>query len=193
MSPPAAFKRIKFRMVIDTPNASSPTGSRESESDAISVSALDLTQAADREALVGLLDEYAQTPEGGGQALPDAVRHSICGVLASRPHYAGWLARVGNQAVGLINCFEGVSTFRAKPLLNIHDLIVSAPFRRRGIARALLAAAERGARERGCCKLTLEVLEGNHAAISAYQASGFQAYELDPAMGRAQFFEKKFY
>lgn len=193
MSPPAACTRIKLRMVSDAANTSSVPGSRESGLDAVSVSALDLTQATDREALVRLLDEYARTPEGGGQALPDAVRQSICEVLASRPHYAGWLARIGPQPVGLINCFEGVSTFRAKPLLNIHDLIVSARFRRRGVARALLAAAERGARQRGCCKLTLEVLEGNHAAIAAYRASGFQAYELDPAMGQAQFFEKKFY
>jgi ribosomal protein S18 acetylase RimI-like enzyme len=46
------------------------------------------------------------------------------------------------------------------------------------------------ARERGCCKLTLEALEGNTGAIALYRSVGFVAYELDPAMGRAGFLEK---
>jgi ribosomal protein S18 acetylase RimI-like enzyme len=176
-------------MLIDTARPET----RTAEAGAVSVAAVDLSQAADRESLVSLLDEYARSPEGGAQALPEAVRSSLCDVLASRAHYAGWIARIDGLAAGLINCFEGVSTFRAKPLLNIHDIIVSAPFRRRGVARALLAAAERGALQRGCCKLTLEVLAGNGAAIAAYRGAGFQPYALDPAMGQALFFEKKFY
>ena len=47
------------------------------------------------------------------------------------------------------------------------------------------------ARQRGCCKLTLEVLEGNHGARRAYLDFGFEGYQLDPAMGQALFFEKK--
>jgi GNAT superfamily N-acetyltransferase len=52
------------------------------------------------------------------------------------------------------------------------------------------AAVEAEARARGCCKLTLEALEGNTGAIALYRDFGFAAYELDPAMGRASFFEK---
>jgi hypothetical protein len=37
------------------------------------------------------------------------------------------------------------------------------------------------------------VLEGNTGAIRAYAKVGFEAYELDPLMGRAVFLEKKFY
>ncbi len=44
---------------------------------------------------------------------------------------------------------------------------------------------------RDCCKLTLEVLEGNHIAQAAYTKFGFSGYELDPEMGRALFWEKK--
>lgn len=153
--------------------------------------AIDLARADHREALLLLLDEYARTPEGGGTPLdPDAMAR-LPALLATRAHYAGWLAFVEDCPVGLINCFEGVSTFRARPLLNIHDIAVSADWRGRGIGRALLEAAEAGARKRGCCKLTLEVLEGNRRAREVYRARGFQAYELDPAMGRAVFLEKK--
>jgi len=54
-----------------------------------------------------------------------------------------------------------------------------------------LTASEKIARESGCCKITLEVLEGNHVARAAYSAFGFKGYELDPKMGKALFLEKK--
>jgi GNAT superfamily N-acetyltransferase len=95
------------------------------------------------------------------------------------------------RAAGLINCVEGFSTFAGKPLLNVHDIVVHEDYRRRGIASALLAHVEGVARERGCCKLTLEVLEGNRGARQAYLDFGFQGYQLDPAMGQAMFMEKK--
>jgi GNAT superfamily N-acetyltransferase len=151
---------------------------------------VDFAREDHRGALLALLDEYACTPEGGGCPLATEVKASLCDVLAARLHYAGWLAFTDGQPVGLINCFEGVSTFRARPLLNVHDIVVTASYRRRGIASTLLRQAELHARATGCCKLTLEVLEGNRSAIAAYAAAGFQAYQLDPAMGRAMFFEK---
>lgn len=160
---------------------------------AIQIEAVDFSRPAHCEALVMLLDEYAQSAEGGATPLAPAVRDRICTVLAMRPHYAGWLAFHSTRPVGLINCFEGVSTFRAQPLLNVHDIVVSATHRRQGIGAQLLARAEQHARKRGCCKLTLEVLEGNGAALAVYARSGFRPYELDPAMGRALFLEKKFF
>ncbi|RPH45015.1 MAG: GNAT family N-acetyltransferase [Burkholderiales bacterium] len=157
---------------------------------ALRIERLDPRDARDAAALVALLDEYARDGTGGGTPLADDVRARLPGVLAARPHYAGWLARDGEHPIGLLNAFEGVSTFKARPLLNIHDVIVSATHRGRGVGRRLLAAAEAEARLRGCCKLTLEALEGNVGAIALYRDIGFAAYELDPAMGRATFFEK---
>jgi len=55
----------------------------------------------------------------------------------------------------------------------------------------LLAEAEQIAIGLGCCKLTLEVLEGNAVAQAAYKASGFAGYQLDPKMGKAMFWQKK--
>ena len=37
---------------------------------------------------------------------------------------------------------------------------------------------------------TLEVLEGNRVARAAYEKAGFGAYVLDPAAGRALFWQK---
>jgi ribosomal protein S18 acetylase RimI-like enzyme len=158
---------------------------------ALRIERLDPTAPRDAAALVALLDEYARDPTGGGTPLAEDAKARLPGLLASRPHYAGLLAWDGDRPVGLVNAFEGVSTFRARPLLNIHDIAVAASHRGRGIGRALLAATEAHARARGCCKLTLEALEGNAGAIGLYRSVGFVAYELDPSMGRATFFEKR--
>ena len=88
-------------------------------------------------------------------------------------------------------CIEGFSTFVCKPLLNIHDVYVSPDFRGQGIAGQLFADAESIAKSRGCCKLTLEVLQGNTRAQAVYTRLGFSGYELTPEMGHALFWEKK--
>jgi ribosomal protein S18 acetylase RimI-like enzyme len=157
---------------------------------ALRIERLDPLDARHAAALVALLDEYAGSPSGGGTRLTEGVKASLPGVLAQRPHYVGLLAFDDGQPVGLVNCFEGVSTFKARPLLNIHDIAVTARHQGRGIGRRLLAEVEAIARSRGCCKLTLEALEGNTGAIALYRRVGFVGYELDPAMGRATFFEK---
>lgn len=153
---------------------------------------IDLHSPAHLDALRGLLNEYASSLEGGGTALSSENLERLPATLAASGCYVGWLAFANDRPVGLVNAFYGVSTFRAQPLLNIHDIIVSAGFRRCGIGRRLLGAAESAARQRGCCKLTLEVLEGNTPAVSAYRQAGFVPYSLDPTMGRALFLEKKF-
>jgi hypothetical protein len=35
------------------------------------------------------------------------------------------------------------------------------------------------------------VLDGNAAAIASYRRFGFETYALDPAFGRAQFWQKR--
>lgn len=159
----------------------------------ILVERVDFAQRRHAEALVDLLDGYARDPAGLGHGLPEPVKQALPGVLAGRGNYLGWIAWIDDEAVGLINAFEGISTFRAEPNLNLHDIVVRQPYRRQGIARRMLAAVETEARRRGCCKLTLEVLQDNTPALNAYLAAGFRPYGLDPRFGSAQFLEKKFY
>lgn len=156
----------------------------------VRVDRLDPSDARDAADLLALLDAYAAGPTGGGRALSSDARQRLPGLLASHSSYVGLLARVGDAAVGLANCFEGVSTFRARPLLNLHDLVVTEDWRRRGVGVALLEAVFEEARARGCCKVTLEVLSGNRSAIAAYERTGFRPYVLDPAMGEARFYER---
>jgi ribosomal protein S18 acetylase RimI-like enzyme len=141
-------------------------------------------------ALVDLLDHYARDPAGGGAPLSDFARGNLVASLAARPFVFSVLAFDGATPVGLVNAIEGFSTFACKPLVNVHDVVVASSHRGRGIAARLFAEVEAIARERSACKLTLEVLSGNGAARALYEKLGFDDYQLDPAMGQAQFIQK---
>ncbi|NJK34345.1 MAG: GNAT family N-acetyltransferase [Oscillatoriales cyanobacterium SM2_2_1] len=151
----------------------------------------DLTLAAHRDALIQLMQLYTRDPMGGGQELSDYARVNLPHELAKRSSAHVIIALFDGEPVGLAICFDGFSTFACKPLLNIHDLVVDPIHRGQGISKKLLEKAEQIAIELGCCKLTLEVLEGNNTAMAAYRSFGFKSYELDPKMGRALFLEKK--
>jgi GNAT superfamily N-acetyltransferase len=157
----------------------------------ISVCLADYAAPAHRQALVALLEAYARDPAGGGVPLSDFVREHLVDELAQRPSAFSVLAFEGAQPVGLVNCFEGFSTFACKPLVNVHDVVVLASHRGRRITQQMLAMVEELARQRGACKLTLEVLTGNAGAIKAYEREGFAGYQLDPAFGSATFMHKK--
>jgi len=144
-------------------------------------------------AVVALLDAYARDPMGGSEALSDFAKSNLVAALAARPQAYSVLAfggAAGQTPVGLVNCIEGFSTFACRPLVNVHDVVVLDGYRGQRVAQSMLALAEQIARERGACKLTLEVLQGNEGAIRLYQRIGFANYQLDPAMGHAQFWQK---
>jgi len=156
----------------------------------VQVLPVDLHDPAQAERWLNLLDHYAQDPMGGGDGLSDFAKLNLVHSIREVPGYHGALAWLDGEAVGQINCFAGFSTFAARPLLNIHDIVVHASVRGRGIGQALLAWAEQRAKELGCCKLTLEVLSNNARAMASYELAGFAPYVLDPAAGQALFLQK---
>ena len=54
-----------------------------------------------------------------------------------------------------------------------------------------LKAVEHTARDMGCCKVTLEVLENNHRALKVYAAAGFARATYTEEAGPALFFAKQ--
>ncbi|UOD51642.1 GNAT family N-acetyltransferase [Orrella daihaiensis] len=140
-------------------------------------------------AFLQLLDMYARDPMGGGEGLTEQVKARLAAELpnAGGIHLIAWL---DDQAVGLLNAFMGYSTFKARALINVHDIAVDPDYRGQGVGQALLAELESIARARACCKLTLEVLSGNTKARKSYERFGFEDYALDPQMGVACFMQK---
>jgi len=135
----------------------------------------DLADARDADSITMLLNSYAVEPVGGGKPLPPDVQERLVPALRDIPRALVLLAFADDAAIGIAVCFVGFSTFRARPLLNIHDLAVLPQYRRTGAGSALLQAAEDHARRQGCCRLTLEVLESNSGAQALYRQFGFDA------------------
>lgn len=152
---------------------------------------VDFNQPEQGAQLVALLDAYAREEAGGGEPLSEEVKTHLPSRLAKLSYAHSLLAYVDGVPAGLINCMEGFSSFQARPLLNLHDVVVLPAFRGQGLIQTMLAEVEAQAQRLGCCKLTLEVLSGNTRAQGAYRRAGYAGYELDPAMGQALFWQKK--
>jgi len=88
------------------------------------------------------------------------------------------LAFVDGRAVGTAVCVWSFSTFAGRPSINIHDFAVLPEFRGQGVGRALLGEVERRARERDCCKITLEVHDTNEGAKRLYESLGFGPWDV---------------
>ncbi|AFG36704.1 GNAT family N-acetyltransferase [Spirochaeta africana] len=153
----------------------------------IKVRHADLSTQRDAAALLEIMESYALGDTGTG--LSQYTRNHLADRLHAIPHGFTLLAELNQLPIGLANCFMQFSTFQCRPLLNIHDLAVLPAWRGRGIGSTLLAAVAEEARKRDCCKITLEVLSGNHGAQRLYQRHGFQAYRLNDTTGHAMFWE----
>lgn len=142
------------------------------------------------DALVSLLDHYAQERMGIGRPLPDGVKSRIIPGLRAHPTSFAFLAFLGKEPAGAIVCFRGFSTFQAKPLVNIHDFCVKRRFRGRRIGRELLRMVEGKARRLGCSRITLEVREDNERALRLYESDGFEGERSRDGRPRTLFLEK---
>ena len=150
----------------------------------------DLTDSRDAAGIVRVIDSYAVDPIGGGKPLPPDVRERLVPALQDHPTTLVLVAYVDEQPVGVAVCFLGLSTFKARPLLNIHDLAVLPSYRGRGVGHALLQAAEEHARREGCCKLTLEVRDDNVRARALYQSVGFEDFVVGDDSAPTRFLGK---
>ena len=142
---------------------------------AMSILLADLANPAHQAAIIDLLDMYCRDEFGDGKPLSAETQANLIPGLVNHGGARVFLAFDGQTPVGLALCFVGFSSFRAKPLINIHDIAVVPQARGRGIGRELLSAIEQHARTTGCCKVTLEVRSNNLRAQRAYRAAGFKS------------------
>lgn len=147
-----------------------------SDPSAIVVRAADLSDLGDARAVTAMLDAYARDPLGMEAPLPEQVKSVLTDRLREVPHWIA-VAWKGTAPVGIAVCFPGFSTFRARPLLNLHDFAVVPEARGSGAGKALMQAVLEEARRRGSCKVTLEVRSDNDRAKRLYAAAGFTAYD----------------
>ncbi len=158
---------------------------------AVTIKKTDYADRQDAADLVDLLGYYALDPMGGGAPLDPEVRANLAARLQEQQNAFSLIAYCDGEPAALANCFFGFSTFSAKPLVNIHDIVVKTAYRGRGLGKALFAEIEAIAAENGACKVTLEVLSGNEPAKALYSSLGYGDYQLDPNKGHALFWQKE--
>lgn len=141
-----------------------------------------LDDSGHQAAIISLLDMYCRDEFGASRPLPEYSRQNLIAGLKRHGGAKVFLTYDGEVAIGLALCFLGFSSFRAKPLLNVHDIAVSPEYRGRGVGRSLLDAAADEARRLGCCKLTLEVRADNHRAKELYRRVGFRPSEPEETL-----------
>lgn len=157
---------------------------------AIKIIEADLENPLHAEAVLHCLDQYARDPFGNGKPLDEEIKSRLIPGLKAHPAHCIHLAYQGSSPVGIAVSFFGFSTFKAKPLLNIHDLSVESGHRGRGIGKMLLNAVFSTALERGCCKVTLEVQEENSTAYDLYRKCGFKGMTFSYGERKILFLEK---
>jgi ribosomal protein S18 acetylase RimI-like enzyme len=136
-----------------------------------------LSDPAHQAAIIALLDMYCRDNFGDGKPLSEYSRQNLIPGLVKHGGARVYLAYEGDEAIGLAICLVGFSSFRAKPLVNIHDIAVSPSARGKGVGRQLLDVIEKDARSLGCCKVTLEVRSDNSRAKELYRRVGFKPSE----------------
>ena len=129
-------------------------------------------------AVVALVNEYRTDPMGGNLDVLNSESEALL-IKGLQEHSTTLvlLAIFETKIIGTAVCFWGFSTFQAKTLLNIHDLIVSRKFRGNGVGTLLLKYASEEAHLRNCCKLTLEVRSDNNRAQHLYRSMSFKPCE----------------
>lgn len=123
--------------------------------------------AADLARMLNLFDTMGATPDQVAARMLTCqnVLTTFIGELDGQP--------VGFACLRLIPHLQG-----DEPYAELTDIYVDAPFRRQGVARALIARVEVAARAGGACGLVIITGFDNESAQAAYRASGYTNWAL---------------
>ena len=127
--------------------------------------------AADLDAVAPLFDAYRRFYGQPGD-LPRA--HAFLAARMQAGESVVLLAHRDGVAVGFVQLFPMFSSVRTARMWVLNDLYVEAAARRGGVARGLLDAAARFARDDGAVRIVLETSVDNAAARALYRAAGWQ-------------------
>jgi ribosomal protein S18 acetylase RimI-like enzyme len=136
---------------------------------------------ADRDAVMALAARLTEgvAPWREPAAVLDAVHGWVAAAAdsAGQPGHAMFVATASGQVVGLVSVGER-EHFSGQADAYVGELVTAAGLERRGIARALMAAAEAWGGQRGLHHLTLETGAANHGARSLYAALGYREEDV---------------
>lgn len=129
---------------------------------------------------LALLREHPDHPIYG-RLRPDVVERArgLFGAQLRSSMEAIFLAEHDGAPIGVLRCVESVGSPLMEPAryAYVSSTYVRPGFRRRGVLRALLRAADRWARARGLDQMRLHNVAGSADAEGAWSALGFSVVE----------------
>lgn len=134
---------------------------------------VDLKNETHCKKLLYLLNEYMEDEMGAKQTMPEQLGEIIIDGLKMHTAFLGFFVCIEEEYAALASCNLNYSTWQAKFLINIHDFIVSPKYRKQGVGAFLLKGIENYAKEKGYCKINLEVRNDNILAQKLYKKMGF--------------------
>lgn len=125
----------------------------------------------DEAELTAMIHELAEFENASAEC---TVNESQLGeaLFGPEPVVRGHLVEVDGQAAAAALWFRNFSTWDGVAGIYLEDLFVRPQFRRRGLARKLLATLARECVERGYSRLSWAVLDWNVNAIALYDGVG---------------------
>jgi len=107
-------------------------------------------------------------------------QHEIERLLRGSTPFAAWLALLDEDVAGFAETLlrsDPVNGCESRPVAFLEGLWVAPAYRRRGVARALIAAAEDWARSLGCAEFASDALIDNTVSHATHMAVGFEETE----------------
>ena len=126
--------------------------------------------AADITDMIHGLAEFERAPE----QCTVTESQVLTALFADSPTVFGHVAEVDGEIAAMALWFLSFSTWDGVAGIYLEDLFVRARFRRRGLARALLAALAAECVDNGYTRLSWAVLNWNSDAIALYDGIGAQ-------------------
>ena len=121
------------------------------------------------------LDAVAWSPESGFPSVIQAADHpGVTFFTPADPPGIHLVAELADTVVGYVRLKPPTHLPENAHVTHVSGLAVHPAYRKRGVAAALMTAAEPFARARGARKLSLRVLSTNQPAIHLYERLGYQ-------------------
>jgi ribosomal protein S18 acetylase RimI-like enzyme len=114
-------------------------------------------------------------PPGFAAAARGWIESSLAS--AREDGHAVLVALLDGRVAGLVSVVERPH-FTGEMDAYVGELVIGSAFEGRGAGRALMAAAERWAAERGLSRITLDTGAHNHRARRFYERAGFEEEEI---------------
>ncbi|HTM83309.1 MAG TPA: GNAT family N-acetyltransferase [Mycobacterium sp.] len=130
-------------------------------------------QPGDEIEITAMIRELAEFEQASQECtVTETQMHTA--LFADKPVAYGHLVEIDGQAAATAVWFLNFSTWDGVAGIHLEDLYVRPAFRRRGLARKLLAALARECVEHGYSRLQWAVLNWNVDAIALYDSVGGQ-------------------